>query len=80
MEQSISEISLSSRLGLRSGLKGKTGTSTNQTSKGLEFDSTLAADEEDSIQRPDRAKEIQKRIAIVEQSQIELHAKFEKVI
>lgn len=76
MEQSVSQISMSSRLGLRSDIKGKNTTSTNLTSKAQDYDSTYTADEEDSIQRPDRAKEIQKRIAVVEQCQGELQAKF----
>jgi hypothetical protein len=73
MEVSVSEISLSSRMGLR---KGITNTSTNQTSKGQDYDSTMPNEDEDSIQRPDMLRQIQGRITSVEQSQSELQSKF----
>ena len=76
----MSEISFSSRTGLRTGCKGSTNISTNQTSKVHEYDSTLPNEDEDSIQRPDRTRQIQARIAVVEQCQADTQAKFEKVI
>jgi hypothetical protein len=80
METSVSEISLTSRIGTRMGCKGNTNASTSQTSKAYEYDSTMTNEEEDSIQQPDKTRKIQARITAVAQSQADLQAKFEKVI
>lgn len=76
MEQSLTEIPSSLLLGVHSDLKGNTVTSTSQGSKPRQNDSNFTPDDYHSSQRPDKIKEIHKRISAVEQAHAELHTKF----